>query len=660
MPYDELGNYIPDSVALDEMRYELAKKGSMPLRPGGSDVPYVMSEVPPHYVAKPAPLPESTAKSVPQAVLDRLGIVSALPQVAASMLTSFPSEVAKGFGQPELSKAIQYEPTSRTAKEMLQAWEEFHPLGSHMGAGPLPETWNPMTRGISPSDVRVMGANVKRIGNEIVEVPMDFRNAQSGIKRQNAFGEPTLGVKAEAVANDIGDVLARRQAAGKSTIPGVPDIVPETNLYAVRNTGEGQLLTPTDRPGINTRDITNYGQMARVNEAALGFNPQTFREQPIEQFNRYMDEFINPEAVPEPIRRGWSKYFQERVQELFPNADKQEATQAWSQLVSPTEQVRYKNQFLEDFVAKSENKELARASGRDLPSVEEYKARVEAAEKWLKGPFTKYVQKFVGTKEDPLLQLAERGLTPGSSEGLLQEVEDLTSNRLRALESHREQAGFNPKGEYLAKVNDTTLDLVAARAKERELSTRQNEIARQFAETHPGQDPAELSPEFAALSNQVTAKVNEIDKLEQKLEGLKLAQAYETMSDYAILPHTAGEVKQDMTFVESELFPKLKNIPDEAKIIELSRTGTQGSGIEAAAKEYVKDIITGKLPINQINNVAVTVNAYQGEGLKSIRALEKQYGISLIILVICTTGINRERINEIEKYADLVWATLLR
>jgi len=55
-------------------------------------------------------------------------------------------------------------------------------------------------------------------------------------------------------------------------------------------------------------------------------------------------------------------------------------------------------------------------------------------------------------------------------------------------------------------------------------------------------------------------------------------------------------------------------------------------------------------------NIAVTVNAYQGESLKSIRALEKQCGISLIILAICTTGIGVARINEIGKYADLAWA----
>lgn len=622
MPYDELGNYIPESLALDEMRYELAKKnqipegyeyakrGRMPLRSDGSDVPMLAEEVARTLVPIRPPEPKqpaSSATNFAQAVADKLGI-SAIPQALMAMGTGFPAEVAKGMGFSDASKAMQYEPTSRAAKDILAGVEEVPRAvtGSHMGFGPLPETWVSGIGHISPSDVQVLGARGINTTRELRAVPEDFRAAQAGLKRQNIYGEPTYGVRAQGVAEGIGDILARREAAGKPAVPGMPDIFPETRMYAVRNTGEGQLLTPTDRPGVNTRDVTNYGQIARVNEAALGFNPQTFREQPIEQFNRYMDEFINPEGVPDPIRRGWSKYFQERVQSLFPEAtDKNDATQAWSQLVSPTEQVRLKNQFLEEFVALPENKELARASGRDLPSVDEYKARVEAAEKWLKGPFNKgYVQKFLGTKDDPVLQQTEKGLSPVSADMLLQEVADLSSNRIRALEQHREQAGFNPKGEYLAKVNDATLDLVALKARERELSTRQNEIARQFAETNPGEDPATLSPEFAALSNQVTAKVNEIEKLERRLDNLKAAQAYETLSDYAILPHTAGEVKQDMTFVESQLFPGLAKTPDEAKVIELSRVGTQGSGIESAAKQYVQDIITGKIPINQISNTS--------------------------------------------------------
>jgi len=652
MPYDELGNYISESVALDAMRYELAKRGSMPVRPGGSDVPYVASEVPQHYVAQPPPRPSSTATNIPQALADRLGL-SAIPQAALAMASGFPAAVAKSMGYEGAGQAMQYEPTSLGGKEIAEGVARLPEkiTGSTMGFGAVPELWNMRARGITPNDVRVMGANMRRIGNEIVEIPPDFRNAQSGgPKRQNAFGEPTLGVKAEAVASDIGDVLARRSAAGKSTVPYVSDFLPETNMYAVRNTGEGQLLTPIDLPGVNTRDLTNYGQMSQVNESALRFNAQTFRDQPIEQFNRYMDEFINPESVPDPIRKGWSKYFAERVQGLFPTAtEKSESNEAWSQLIPPEEKNKYKMQFLEDFVAKPENKEIAKASGKDLPSVGEYKARVEAADKWLKGPFTNYVQKFVGTKEDPLLQLAEKGLTPSSPEMLLQEIEhDFSSSRRSALETRRTQAGFPEKGLYSEKVTAAEWKLDSAKGQERELSTQQNAIARRLNETNPGEDPAVLSPEFARLSNQVTAKVNEVEKLEKQLENLQLASAYETMSDYSIMPTTAGELKGEMTFVESQLFPKLAKTPDEAKMIDLSRTGTSGAGIEEAAREYVHDIITGALPINQISNMSFEKHVGQKAGVRA--QVQEAKRIAAKEKINKLNAYSQERVNSTPEY----------
>ena len=53
--------------------------------------------------------------------------------------------------------------------------------------------------------------------------------------------------------------------------------------------------------------------------------------------------------------------------------------------------------------------------------------------------------------------------------------------------------------------------------------------------------------------------------------------------------------------------------------------------------------------------VAVTVSAFGKESLKNIRALESRFDISLTILVVCTTGAGRDRLSEIEKYADIVW-----
>ena len=652
MPYNEWDdNSTPLPLSLDQIRYELAKRGNMPLRADGSDVPYVASEVPQHYVAQSPPRPSSTATNIPQALADRLGL-SAIPQAALSIASGFPAAVAKSMGYESAGQAMQYEPTSRGGMEIAEGVARLPEkiTGSTMGFGAVPELWNMRARGITPDDVRVMGANMRRIGNEIVEIPPDFRNAQSGgPKRQNAFGEPTLGVKAEAVASDIGDVMARRQAAGKSTVPYVSDFLPETNTYAVRNTGEGQLLTPIDLPGVVNRDLTNYGQMARVNENALRFNAQTFRDQPIEQFNRYMDEFINPESVPDPIRKGWSKYFAERVQGLFPTAtEKSESNEAWSQLIPPEEKNKYKMQFLEDFVAKPENKEIAKASGKDLPSVGEYKARVEAADKWLKGPFTNYVQKFVGTKEDPLLQLAEKGLTPSSPEMLLQESEDFLRSGRSTLEVHRNQAGFPAEGSYWEKNKANYAKLEAVKAEERELSTKQNAIARRLNETNPGEDPAVLSPEFARLSNQVTAKVNEIEKLEKQRENLQLASAYETMSDYSITPTTAGELKKEMTFVESQLFPKLAKTPDEAKMIDLARTGTMGAGIEDAAREYVHDIITGALPIDQISNMSFEKHVSQKAGVRA--QVQEAKRIAAKEKINKLNAYSQERVNSTPEY----------
>jgi putative methanogenesis marker protein 8 len=55
-------------------------------------------------------------------------------------------------------------------------------------------------------------------------------------------------------------------------------------------------------------------------------------------------------------------------------------------------------------------------------------------------------------------------------------------------------------------------------------------------------------------------------------------------------------------------------------------------------------------------NIAITINGYSGESLSEMRKLEKMHNISITILVVCTTGIGKKRIQEIKKHADLVWS----
>ena len=55
-------------------------------------------------------------------------------------------------------------------------------------------------------------------------------------------------------------------------------------------------------------------------------------------------------------------------------------------------------------------------------------------------------------------------------------------------------------------------------------------------------------------------------------------------------------------------------------------------------------------------NIAVTVNGCLGESLAEVRAVEKEFGVSVTIIIVCTTAASRERVEEIRDHADIVWS----
>jgi len=54
--------------------------------------------------------------------------------------------------------------------------------------------------------------------------------------------------------------------------------------------------------------------------------------------------------------------------------------------------------------------------------------------------------------------------------------------------------------------------------------------------------------------------------------------------------------------------------------------------------------------------IAVTVSGDSAEDLKRLRLLEKENGVKIILLAVCTTGLDRDKIALIGNYADLVWS----
>jgi len=54
--------------------------------------------------------------------------------------------------------------------------------------------------------------------------------------------------------------------------------------------------------------------------------------------------------------------------------------------------------------------------------------------------------------------------------------------------------------------------------------------------------------------------------------------------------------------------------------------------------------------------IAVTVNGYRGQGLTAIRDAERRLGLTVTVVVVCTTGASRSRITEIRDEADMAWS----
>ena len=488
MPYNEFGEYIPDDLALDTMKYELAKKGLMPLRPGGSDVPYVASEVPQTYVAKPPPPPKSTATNVPQAIVDRLGL-SAIPQAALGMISSFPASVARELGKSELADKLQYMPTSQAGMDVLEGAAKLPEVitGSTMGFGPLAEYWVPKAGFglqrrpfISPDDVRVMGSRAVETGREFRNIPEDFRAAQSGLQRESVFGGPTVGTRAQSVAEGIGDIMARREMQGLSPIPGIPDIVtPQTRMYAVRQANVGQMIDPTDLPTAKYSDQTR--KIKTPSDVLSDVLPYVETDYPHNTQHEYYNAAVRD--APIDITQAWKTYSQNKINEMFPDAPNESAAaEAYAnrfdqkgfalnqidmlsdfarspQALEAVESIAKRRDTLlgiyneaknkpkkdipedqrqahEENVEKLEleilNQNLMPELSREEfikritpPTKEEYMRRAKAARDYIQGTFKKDIAKYIGTSQGPQMELAKRGVTMAPKEELLEKLKQI-------------------------------------------------------------------------------------------------------------------------------------------------------------------------------------------------------------------------------------------
>lgn len=629
--YDHLGNYIGDdgnpefpTMSIDQMRYELSM---MPLRPGGSDVPYTTQEL--RSMPQPAPQPEpprpySTATNVAQAVADRLGL-SAIPQAALGMISGFPAAVAKELGYPQAAEKMQYMPTSRAGEDILEAAAAAPQAitGSHMGFGPLAEYWVPKSGFglqsrpvIAPSDVQVLGGRAIARGREMAAIPEDFRAAQAGLQRESALGGPTYGARLQDITEGLGDYLARQEAMRYSYEPTgsvqvFGNMVPDTNLYAVRPSGTANQVFREVPTALNTRfNVTGESRLTGDLAEILD------REEPTKniEVGTRVQPFTN--FVPNNFDKSANDLFREfivpKLAEEFPGLQNDDLLRA-AQIKYGTGLQDWMKGKLEEFAQLPEVKAYNKAAIdtiendytidnptdtlRDVlivpPSVK--LAGAQAAENWVMQNLQNYFAEYAGTEADPVLQeVAKTGKTIVP----LDELQHFSDTNRNTAQSYRRRAGLPIGGTMKPKLTNSIIE-------EGEVNQRLEQIQTEFnalVAANPGTRPADI-PGVKELYKEQRTLTKVKDKLVEQTENLRKAMLYEDYIDANVRPISEKALIEEINPSELQRFPM---VPTNK---ELMYQAYVPKAFAELGKEIVNKLEAGLLTPEAAKNLSVPTAA---------------------------------------------------
>jgi hypothetical protein len=531
-------------------------------------------------------------------------------------------------GQPEVD--------TPSTEELMRKYGEFiaprtqmgrdfeEGLGKAMDTAKIPHAWSlsppaPRRPMLTPTDVRVGAGQMKQLAKELRETPADFQAAQSGLKRQNLYGEDTIGVKAQAAADALGDTLENRRMAGKSVIPGVPQaLTPDNKMYAVRPKGTRivQPKVPESargfRPDINALD--------EVVQDVYGDTPAA--QMPPEMIMaEYAKRYLPADSE---LRGAVTSYNMLKAQEMFPDAPMPSDALRAHDLLYSNRAERNKQQLasVEEFLNLPENA----AYRETTPTPSEFMQRMAEAERVIKGPFTTYLSKNVGAEGDPTVKLARQGITFETPENLLQFAQFADPVSLAA---KRLEAGFPVMGTYAEEgfQKGAELDALTAEIEAIE-AVRQPLFDRAHAE---GIDPASI-PEYAETTNPLRQKLRQKELLEGEIENIKLARAVEDIGDFAVEPKTKQQVLGQIPFAQRQFYPGVTKAAEGEKLYTGRESILKDMGYEKLGKELVEDILTGKAG----DTSKLTIENYMREkGLSRIEAekaaklQEQQYRTTL-------------------------------
>lgn len=498
----------------------------------------------------------------------------------------------------------------QTISPQTQAGQSFQEgLGKLMDTLKVPHAW-PVTPNVprrpllTPTDVRVGAGQIRQVAKELRETPADFQAAQSGLKRQNLYGEDTLGVRAQAAADALGDTLDRRRSAGLSAIPGVPQAVtPETSMFAVRP-GRTRLVQPKI-PDTARGYAPEYNTLNDIVSDVYGDTPAA--QMPPEMvMSEYADRYL---PAGSDIRDAVTNYGRNKAQEMFPDApNRTEAQRAYDVLYSNrTERNRQQLSEVEEFLSLPENAVYR----ENTPTPSEFMQRMAEAERVLKGPFTTFISKNVGAEGDPTVKLARQGITFEDPAVLADAAQFADA---ASLAKKRLAAGFPAEGSFYEERLSKTEELDRLSAEIQNLEDIRRPLFEQAQAQ--GVDPASISG-YAETTNPLRQKLRQREQLQGELENIDLATKVENLSDFAVGPKTREELLKSIPFTERQFFPSVTKAGESETLYTGNRSLIRELGFDKLGKQLFEDILTGKAG----DTSKLTIENYMREkGLSRIEA----------------------------------------
>ena len=689
--YDQLGNYIGDdgvgAPPIDDMRAALALKRNKrsPLPTAVANIPKISPELQALMAidAKPLSLDDIYARlttpkaqplsrteqftrdmnELPKQFADVENVLFGGPTRAA-VLQPWEALLKSAYKMPGIAyrERIAKDPQSlREAAQMRKDLEASTFEGGMFPTQPLqtqggqdfasnfakgldtfkvPAAWpivpTPTRPMLTGSDIRAMKGNVQNVARQVGDIPIDYRNAQSGFTRMDPVtGQPTVGAKAQSLMDDWANVLQRRQEV--TGTPTFGSVVPETNMYAVRPDKGTRVIQPTRDADTSTHPFYVDPLTNIVSEVASVAELDNKR-----LLNRYtdLDSHRLPSqrgaALPVTVKRQINNYITGRLQEIYPDVPIRsgeggdDALHAAFQIGNkPTIRDQKLLGMYEDFFKTPEGEAAIAQSGGTLVPPSVHAERHAAASNWLNSTFKNYLDTRIGTTADPLLQKAKQGVTYKPASELERYAESVydTARVNRISGGFPETSVFMPEfralGDKLDVVNAEVNELEARKA-EMIATLPPESVMYPNGPDAPGLSFNDVIPGYNDFMREYNAKLAERTKLHKDMANLRIAQDYETLADAAVQPRIVSKVLNELPPQEVPFYPSLTLAPPESIVYNLKK-GTLGAlGIEDMVSSFYNDVLTGKVPVEKLKGLTVDKYVQQHFDKRRLREIEEE------------------------------------